>query len=267
MQYVNDFNSFRKLNENNAQDDKFNYMMLSRLQSDCEYFLNYGHGSVRNLWGDDVERHIGEMKRLWNQLPIKPEWLSYEKIEEYEKDMLNYNKQIQNESVSDMQNGLAKKALNRIYRFGDGDMSWKDRIDRGDVTKVIERDGKYEAYDGETYYNVPKAVYDYFKLKSNKKTTVDTNEDDTDNVKVNVSIKDIIKMKKFIIDEFGIDEDEISEDDVKEYISDDIGVGNTTFNDLPNKKYFPKSYNFYIKTVFDMLKNTSIFEKKQQQQR
>ena len=29
------------------------------------------------------------MKELWNLLPTKPEWLTYEDIEEYERKMLN----------------------------------------------------------------------------------------------------------------------------------------------------------------------------------
>lgn len=67
-------------------DNTFNYMMLSRLQSDCDYYLGYGN-RASHLWASDVDSHIKEMKRLWNNLPIKPEWLSMEQIEEYEKKM------------------------------------------------------------------------------------------------------------------------------------------------------------------------------------
>lgn len=88
MKYVKTFESFQI----NESDDKHNYMMLSRLQSDCDYFLGNGSGSVRNLYYDTVEEHIAEMKRLWDGLPEKPEWLSYEEIENYEQEMLSYNK-------------------------------------------------------------------------------------------------------------------------------------------------------------------------------
>ena len=67
---------------------EFNYMMLSRLQCDCKYFLGYGNRSVRTLWADSIPQHIAEMKRLWNVLIDKPEWLSFEEIENYEKEML-----------------------------------------------------------------------------------------------------------------------------------------------------------------------------------
>lgn len=65
------------------------YMMLSRLQSDCEYFLNHGGRSEKNLWALSVDAQIEEMKNLWNSLPEdgKPEWLTMEQIEEYEKQM------------------------------------------------------------------------------------------------------------------------------------------------------------------------------------
>lgn len=65
------------------------YMMLSRLQSDCEYFLNHGGRSEKNLWALSVDAQIEEMKNLWNSLPedAKPEWLTMEQIEEYEKQM------------------------------------------------------------------------------------------------------------------------------------------------------------------------------------
>jgi Large polyvalent protein-associated domain 11 len=84
---IKSFENF--INENNH---KFNYMMLGRLKSDCEYFLNYGGGSLRNLYYGDIEKHITEMKKLWNSFPEneKPDWLSYEDIEKYEEDMLSY---------------------------------------------------------------------------------------------------------------------------------------------------------------------------------
>lgn len=69
-------------------DIKFRYMMLSRLQTDCDYYLGYGNRKS-HLLGDSVERHIEEMKALWHSFTDKPEWLSMEQIEEYEKQMLN----------------------------------------------------------------------------------------------------------------------------------------------------------------------------------
>lgn len=67
-----------------AVDYSFEYQMLSRLQSDCEYYLGFGGRSEKVLWAGDVDGHIEEMKRLWNKLPEKPEWLSMEEILDYE---------------------------------------------------------------------------------------------------------------------------------------------------------------------------------------
>lgn len=79
------FNTF--INESN-QEDKHNYMLLDRLKQDCEYFLGFGNGSENRLWAGNVKDQIAKMKELWEKLPIKPEWLSYEEILNYEKEML-----------------------------------------------------------------------------------------------------------------------------------------------------------------------------------
>lgn len=69
-------------------DAKFRYQMLSRMQQDCEYFLGNGNGNEKHLWAGNVEDQIKYMKDLWNSFEEKPEWLSMEDIEKYEKDML-----------------------------------------------------------------------------------------------------------------------------------------------------------------------------------
>jgi hypothetical protein len=69
---------------------KFNYMMLGRLQSDCEYYLNYGNRCKKHLYYHDEQKQIDKMKELYNSFPDgeKPEWLSYEQILAYEKLMV-----------------------------------------------------------------------------------------------------------------------------------------------------------------------------------
>lgn len=69
-------------------DAKFNYMMLSRLESDCKYFLGCGGKSERNLWAGNVVDQIVEMKKIWESLEVKPEWLSMEQINDYEAKMI-----------------------------------------------------------------------------------------------------------------------------------------------------------------------------------
>lgn len=69
---------------------EFNYRMLSRLQSDCDYYLGYGNRYEGHLYYKNAQEHIEEMKKLWNSFPDgqKPEWLAMEQILEYEKQMV-----------------------------------------------------------------------------------------------------------------------------------------------------------------------------------
>lgn len=76
------------MDDNNPQ--QFQYMMLSRLKSDCEYFLGNGGGAEKHLWAGSVQGQIDEMKKIHNLLEIKPEWLSMEEIEVYETKMKGY---------------------------------------------------------------------------------------------------------------------------------------------------------------------------------
>lgn len=70
--------------------NEFKYMMLNRLKLDCEYFLGCGNGIVKYLWAGDVKEQIDEMKKIWNELNDKPEWLSMDDILNYENKMINY---------------------------------------------------------------------------------------------------------------------------------------------------------------------------------
>lgn len=65
-------------------EDRYNYMLLDRLKSDCEYYLSYGGiNAKRSLWAQDEQAQIDKMRELYESLPTKPEWLTMEKIDEY----------------------------------------------------------------------------------------------------------------------------------------------------------------------------------------
>ena len=85
-------------------DAKFRYQMLSRMQQDCEYFLGYGNGYEKHLWAGNVEDQIKYMKDLWNSFDEdeKPEWLSMEDIDNYEKDMLAKRSSAKAEELKDL---------------------------------------------------------------------------------------------------------------------------------------------------------------------
>ena len=67
-------------------DEKFRYAMLSRLQSDCEYYLNWGNKNKKRLWAGNVKDQIKTMKLLYKTFSKdkKPKWLTYKQIKEYE---------------------------------------------------------------------------------------------------------------------------------------------------------------------------------------
>lgn len=73
--------------------EKFNYQLLSRLQSDCKYYLSYGNRNEKHLWAGDEQEQINKMKELYNSFADdkKPEWLTYEQILQYEKLMIKSN--------------------------------------------------------------------------------------------------------------------------------------------------------------------------------
>lgn len=72
-------------------DYKFEYMMLSRLEMDCKYFLGNENKNKKHLKDGSITSHIEEMKELYNDFPNdkKPEWITLEDIENYEKEMRN----------------------------------------------------------------------------------------------------------------------------------------------------------------------------------
>lgn len=68
------------------QDVTFRYQLLSRMKSDCDYFLGYGNRNKNNLWAGNVTGQIEIMKSLHNSFPEgeKPEWLTWGEILDYE---------------------------------------------------------------------------------------------------------------------------------------------------------------------------------------
>lgn len=173
-------------NGGGVSDNKFNYMMLSRLQSDNDYFLGYGNRSERNLWADNVDSHIAEMKRLWNILPEdgKPEWLSMEDILKYEKEMKKTYPEvgdkviITTDSLGEKYKGMSgtineRKLLNDKYsiKLENGmDMAFsKDDFRHNSINPIYKngggvdiqiRNGFYWKSEIQYYYAVERALED-----------------------------------------------------------------------------------------------------------
>lgn len=65
----------------------FEYQMLGRLQSDCEFYLGHGNRNARRLWAGNEEDQIREMMKIYSELEEKPVWISKEKIAKYAEEM------------------------------------------------------------------------------------------------------------------------------------------------------------------------------------
>lgn len=85
--------------------DESNYRLLSRLKSDCEYFLGAGNGAEKYLWAGTVEKHIEKMRELYNKVSGKIELLNEQDIDNYEKQMTEHIRKVNEpEGISDMKN-------------------------------------------------------------------------------------------------------------------------------------------------------------------
>ena len=121
---------YRKVKKEDKNDRKeFNYMLLDRLRDDCEYFLNYGNGYEPNLWAGDIDSQISKMKKLYNSFADdeKPEWITIEDINNYEKKMkeLKTNKQKKTESTPEKRISKYKESDGSVLRGG-----WKEISDK-----------------------------------------------------------------------------------------------------------------------------------------
>lgn len=101
--------------ENNTNLE-YNYMLLDRLKQDCEYFLGNGNGNVDTLWAKDIDGQITKMKELYNSFTDdeKPEWITIDDINNYEKEMKEYNKEKKTEVTErDLSKDLYQDEANR----------------------------------------------------------------------------------------------------------------------------------------------------------
>jgi len=68
--------------------DQFKYMLLGRLQSDNEYFLGCGGRNEAILWAGNVIDQIAKMRELYEDIVVKPEWITLDIINDYENKMM-----------------------------------------------------------------------------------------------------------------------------------------------------------------------------------
>lgn len=133
-------------------DSTFRYMMLSRMQQDCEYYLNHGNRNAGNLWAHSEVKHIEHMRALWNTFSAvdKPEWLSYEDIEAYARQM-----GIPEGKVLEIYNGKYRGVVISEYGIENGELDYKslgriieDYIPNDVIRNNIDVDEEWEIVAG-----------------------------------------------------------------------------------------------------------------------
>lgn len=87
--YSGEVSDKEKLKDLLFHEASFRYQLLYRLQMDCDYYLGYGNRYVGRLYFKTEKEHVTYMKALWESFSKdgKPEWLTWEKLMEYEKEM------------------------------------------------------------------------------------------------------------------------------------------------------------------------------------
>lgn len=77
------------------QDKEFKYKLLDRMRSDCEYYLSYGNKDAKYLWAGNEKEQIETMRAIYNSFSQneKPEWITLEQIDGFEKEMLKMEKE------------------------------------------------------------------------------------------------------------------------------------------------------------------------------
>lgn len=147
-----------KTESKDNEGSEYDYMLLSRLKSDCDYFLGNGNRYEKHLWAGNVDDQIAKMKELYNKLPEKPEWLTMEDIENYEKEMKQDKKM-----ESKFDKSQAVLSLDNYHSMGiivSDDGSTVQYMYSNDEDSVYESDIEYDEEgrpyfkdeEGETWY-------------------------------------------------------------------------------------------------------------------
>ena len=140
-----------------SKDDTFRYMMLDRLKTDCNYFLGNGNRNEKHLWAGDVDKQIKLMKDLYNSFEEKPEWISMQDIENFEKQMKETNESLNEEGdlTWEQVEPQVKEAVEAYkkqydYLFKDGSfelyVDYNDNLDESTIKEIFENDAPKDAF-------------------------------------------------------------------------------------------------------------------------
>ena len=132
-----------------SNEQSFEYQLLDRLRTDCDYVLNtYYRPEVQGdisreerklaqkfLWANNAKDQIAKMKELYRKLKVKPEWITLEDIAEYErqfKEILGKDYRGDHEYVGASDNPFYDKLSAKDKRFA------KSTAKRIDNVKTIQ---------------------------------------------------------------------------------------------------------------------------------
>ncbi len=125
----------------------FEYQLLDRLRTGCNYFLGAGGRSEKHLWAGSVYAQIAKMRELYELPPEKPEWLTKEAIDSYAERMApRYLVVVYHHS----ENGFDEKL---DYQT----LAEAEKAAQGYVAGTMEMDGF--AYDGAAVYDQQEHKY------------------------------------------------------------------------------------------------------------
>ena len=210
---VEKYEIIEEAEEENPQ--AYEYMLLDRLRSDCDYYLGNGNRNDKYLWAGNVDGQIAKMKELWNKLNEKPEWLTMEDIE-------NYAKEMSANELPSSTDGTAKQEIQNML----------DRAYNKETKVGLEEDYDDEDYNNEHYYfsivlstSNPNAP-DFKKLTHHIENLIDYNESDYPISIYNVEVKPEKDNTVTITGNMDItfDEDPLSQEELTEYLYDFIDV-------------------------------------------
>lgn len=190
-------------------NSQFRYQMLSRMKSDCDYYLGYGNRNERDLWANSVEKQLDYMQKLYDSFPEgeKPEWITQEELDNYRVRMLDSNEDngpdyhIKNPTVIEDKDSLRESNLKTLVKDLPNDVMYKGK--------------KYVAYpemssdtDGElsrVYYCNPKSM-----------PSGDPQESD-DYFVVEARLKKVNNGYKGVDEILSVDKENLKESEIKEY--------------------------------------------------
>ena len=124
------------------RDYSFEYQLLDRLRTDCEYFLGAGGRNEKHLWAGNVCEQIAKMRELYDMLPEKPEWLTMETIDSYAESMAPRYQVVVYHHI---ENGFDERLEYQTQQEA-------EKVAQGYVDGTLEED--CFAYDGAAVYDV-----------------------------------------------------------------------------------------------------------------